>query len=173
MTEKKLKEEIIYQGKILKLKKDLVELENGIKSEREIVIHNGGVGILALTERNTVILIKQFRYAFNQEIIEIPAGKLELNEDPRVAALRELQEETGIIANKLTSLGVIYPTVGYSTEKIHLFKAEELVFGPKSLDEDEDTEVLEITLNEAFAMIKMEKIVDAKTIVALLSQNVV
>jgi len=173
MKEKKLKEEIIYQGKILTVKKDLVELENGVKSEREIVIHNGGVGILALTEKNTVILIKQFRYAFNQEIIEIPAGKLELNENPEKAALRELQEETGIIAKKLTSLGVIYPTVGYSTEKIYLYKAEELEFGPKSLDEDEYTEVLEITLLEAFKLIKMEKIVDAKTIIALFSQNVV
>ena len=117
MEEKKIDGEIIYDGKVVKLIKDKVLCPNKKEAYREIVKHNGGSAILPITKDNKILLIKQFRYAYNEVLYEIPAGKLELNEDPYSAALRELEEETGFKVEKLESLGIIYPTCGYTKEK--------------------------------------------------------
>ena len=109
LFEKQKKSQIIYDGKILTLKKDEVELPNGTTSFREIVSHSGGSAILCVKD-NKVLLVKQFRYAYNSCIWEIPAGKLNVGEDPKETARRELEEECGIIADKLELISTIYPS---------------------------------------------------------------
>ena len=126
MREKKIAGEVIYDGKVVKLEKDKVLCPNGNESYREYIRHSGGSAILCINENDEVLLIKQFRYVYNEIIYEIPAGKLEKGEDPYDAALRELEEETGYKASSLESLGIIYPTCGYSNEKIHLYLAKDI-----------------------------------------------
>jgi len=167
MREKKIDGEIIYDGKVIKVIKDKVLCPNNKQAYREIIRHNGGAAILPITKDNKILLIRQFRYAYDEVIYEIPAGKLELNEDPYNAALRELEEETGFKVDKLESLGVIYPTCGYSSEKIYLYLAINMTEGVRHLDDDEFIEVLYVTLDEAKNMILENKIKDAKTIVAI------
>ncbi|MDE5856176.1 MAG: NUDIX hydrolase, partial [Anaeroplasmataceae bacterium] len=111
--EKFLNRKVIYEGKILRLELDQVECENGNPAYREIVRHNGGAGILCITKENKVLLVKQFRYAYNEVLYEIPAGKLEKNENPLSAAQREFEEETGNRALDMSYLTTIYPTCGY------------------------------------------------------------
>lgn len=167
MKEKKISGEVIYDGKILTLVKDKVICPNNEEAYREIVRHNGGAAILVVNEKNEVLLIRQFRYAYDEIIYEIPAGKLELNEDPYEAAKRELEEETGYKAEKLISLGVIYPTCGYSSEKIHLYLASGLSKGSLHLDDDEFIEPMFISLDKVKKMILNNEIKDAKTICAI------
>lgn len=175
MKEKKISGEILYKGKILTLEKDLVLCPNNEKAYREIVRHNGGAAVLVVNDNNEILLIKQFRYAYDEIIYEIPAGKLELNEDPYEAAKRELEEETGYKAKELISLGIIYPTCGYSSEKIHLYLAKGLSLGHVHLDDDEFIEPLFINIEDVKKMILNNEIKDAKTICAisnyLLMQN--
>ena len=167
MKEKKINGEILYDGKILKLERDLVLCPNNDKAYREIVRHNGGAAVLLINVKNEILLIKQFRYAYDEIIYEIPAGKLELNEDPYEAAKRELEEETGYKSDSLESLGIIYPTCGYSSEKIHLYLAKNVKKGIKHLDDDEFIETKFIPLEEVEKMIINNEIKDAKTICAI------
>lgn len=163
-----IKSEKIYEGKILNLKVDTVELPDKKYTKREIVEHSGGVGIVAITKEDKIILVNQYRQAISKEIFEIPAGKLEIGEEPRATALRELQEETGYSAKKLRYVNEFYPTPGYCTEKIHLFLADGLEPGEQSLDEHEYVEVIEIPFDEAYEKVLGGDIVDAKTIIAIL-----
>lgn len=165
--EKKLSEEIIYNGKVVKLTKDIVECANGKKAIREIIHHNGGSAVLCINNQQQVLLIKQFRYAYNEVIYEIPAGKIELNEDPKLTALRELEEEAGIKANKIEFLNVIYPTCGYSNEKIYLYYTDDFVFTKCHFDEDEYVEADFYDIEEVYKMIDEGKINDSKIICAL------
>ena len=119
--EKYLSRTILYEGKILRLEKDQVLCDNGNIADREIVRHHGGAAVLCITEEQDVLLIKQFRYAYQEVLYEIPAGKLEANEDPKLAAVRELEEETGKKALDIIYLNTIYPTCGYSDEKIYIY----------------------------------------------------
>lgn len=167
MKEKKINSEVIYDGKILTLVKDKVLCPNNEEAYREIVRHNGGAAILVVNDKNEVLLIKQFRYAYDEIIYEIPAGKLESNEDPYSAAMRELEEETGYKAKELISLGVIYPTCGYSSEKIHLYLAKGLSLGKVHLDDDEFIEPMFIPMDKVKKMIINNEIKDAKTICAI------
>ena len=164
--EKCLASTTIYKGKILSLRKDEVLCPNGNKSYREIVDHHGGAGILALLD-NKIIIIKQYRYAYNEVLYEIPAGKLEINEDPLEAAQRELLEETGYYSNNIKHLGDIYPTCGYSNEIIHLYLATNLIKKERHLDEDEVIDIYFLDIDEVKSLIKNGKIKDAKTICAL------
>lgn len=163
-----IKSEKIYEGKILNLKVDTVELPDKKYTKREIVEHSGGVGVVAITKIDNIILVNQYRQAISKEILEIPAGKLEIGEEPRSTALRELQEETGYSAQKLRYITEFYPTPGYCTEKIHLFVADDLVLGEQNLDEHEYVEVVEIPFDEAYEKVLNGDIVDAKTIIAIL-----
>ncbi|MFB0972560.1 MAG: NUDIX hydrolase [Tissierellia bacterium] len=163
-----IKSEKIYEGKILNLKVDTVELPDKKYTKREIVEHSGGVGVVAITKKDNIILVNQYRQAISKEILEIPAGKLEIGEEPRSTALRELQEETGYSAQKLRYITEFYPTPGYCTEKIHLFVADDLVLGEQNLDEHEYVEVVEIPFDEAYEKVLNGDIVDAKTIIAIL-----
>ena len=167
MIEKKIDGETIYDGKVIKVIKDRVVCPNQNIAYREVVKHNGGSAILCITEDNKVLLIKQFRYVYNEIIYEIPAGKLEIGENPYDAALRELEEETGFKASSLEPLGIIYPTCGYSNEKINLYLAKDIKPGHKHLDDDEFIEPLYIPLEDVKKMILSNEIKDAKTICAI------
>lgn len=167
MREIKINSEEIYNGKILRLDRDLVKCPNGNEAYREVVRHHGGAAILCLNEENEVLLERQFRYAYDEVIYEIPAGKLEKGEDPYCAALRELEEETGFMANKLESLGVIYPSCGYTDEKIYLFLANDYTKTKTHFDDDEVIETIWVSIKKLKNMILNGEIKDAKTICAL------
>lgn len=166
-AEKTLDSELIFDGRVVKVYKDSIELPTGQKSFREVVKHSGGVVILAYKE-DKILLVKQYRYPLKEVIYELPAGKLEPNEDPFEAAKRELEEETGYCANTWTSLGYVYTSPGYSDEKLYLYKAENLEFTHCHPDDGEILEPLEVEKNEVVKMIKDGKINDAKTLCALM-----
>ena len=164
--EKMLSTEEIYNGKVVKLYKDSVLLENGNTSIREIVKHSGGSGVLVV-ENNKVLLVRQYRYAYGEYIYEIPAGKLVEGEDPLKAAVRELEEECGIIAKEIVKTHQVYPTPGYTTEILHLYRVDSYIDGKMNLDEDEFLEPIWVDLEKAKEMLKSGQIKDAKTIIAL------
>lgn len=167
-NEKTIEVEKIYDGRIIKLELQSVELCNKNLAKREIIRHKGGVSIIPITEDNKIIMVRQFRKPFDEELLEIPAGKLEMDEKPEVCAVRELQEETGYTANNLSFMSVIYPSPGYTDEKIYIYKAENLIAGNLSLDEDEFLNVESYTLNQSIEMVKSGAIKDAKTIIAIM-----
>lgn len=165
--EKTLNSEIVYEGKIFDIKHDEVELSNGAKSFRDIILHPGGVVIVAQKEEK-ILLVKQYRYALSEAIFELPAGKLEVGEDPFEAAKRELKEETGYEASNWQNLGFIYTTAGICNERLYLFKADISNFVGQQPDENEIIDFWEFDKNDVFDMIKNGKINDAKTICALM-----
>ena len=164
-TEKKISSESIYKGRVINVTKDVVSCPNGSTSLREIVHHRGGVAILFKID-NKFVLERQYRYAINEEIIEIPAGKIEEGEIPLPAAERELLEETGYRPLEMIFLGDMYPTVGYSSEVIHLFYCEKAVKEERHLDNDEVIDLFTLSLEKAEELINENKIKDSKTIAA-------
>ncbi|MDD3999842.1 MAG: NUDIX hydrolase [Bacilli bacterium] len=160
--------EYLYRGKIINLRKDVVILPNNKESYREIVEHQGGATCLVLTDDQKLIFVRQYRSAYQEEVLELPAGKLETKETPETTIIRELQEEAGIIPLKLEKVGHIYPSPGYSNEVIHLFFTSEYRRTKRALDEDEFLDTLEIPIREAYQMLEQGKIFDAKTICLLL-----
>ena len=165
-TEKTIKKELIYKGRVINLTKDDVLCPNGQTSLREIVHHRGGVAILYKVE-DKFIFEKQYRYALNEEIIEVPAGKLEEGEIPLEAAKRELLEETGYRPLEMIHLGDSYPTPGYSSEVIHLYYCPKAVKEERHLDEDESIDLIYLTLEEIDKLIAENKIKDSKTVAAI------
>lgn len=167
MIEKKISGEIIYSGKVVKLERDKVLCPNGKEAYREVVRHSGGSAILCITKNEEVLLIKQFRYPYDEVIYEIPAGKLEPNEDPMQAAYREFEEETGNKASTMDFLGKIYPSCGYTSEVIYLYLVTDFTPSVTSFDEDEVIESKFIPLKRIKEMILDGRIKDAKTICAI------
>lgn len=159
---------IIYNGSIIRVRKDLVEYPSGLKP-REIIEHRGSVGILPVDRDGSLILINQERVAAGKELIEIPAGTLEENEDAKTCAARELHEEVGMEARTLRPILKFYLAPGYSTEKLQLFLATNLKRTEQSLEEDEKIVVKRVTLRRALRMIRSGDIEDAKSICAILS----
>lgn len=168
LQEKTVDTEPIFDGKIIKVRKDKAELENGSVVTRELVLHPGGVCVVPVNEKGEVYLVKQFRYPFQEVLTEIPAGKLEVGEDHRSAGLRELKEEVGAECESFEYLGVMYPSVAYLTEKIHMYLATGLSFGEQSLDEDEFLDVEKMPLSQAVEKVINGEIKDGKTQTALL-----
>ncbi|MGN0675022.1 MAG: NUDIX domain-containing protein [Oscillospiraceae bacterium] len=168
LFEKTVSSELIFDGKIITVKKDKAELENGDIVTRELVVHPGGVCIVPVNENGEILMVKQFRYPFQEALVELPAGKLEFGEDHREAGLRELREETGAVCEKFEYLGVCYPSVAYLTEKIHMYLATGLSFDKQDLDDDEFLDVIKIKLEDAVEMIMNNEIPDAKTQCAVL-----
>lgn len=166
--ERTLARETMYEGRVFTVTRDEVELENGQRSVREIVHHHGGACIAALTEQGEIYLVRQFRYAFGEELWELPAGKLEPGEDPLEAARRELAEECGLTAQTYTDLGAFYPTVGYCSEVIYTWMATGLSACPMQLDEDEFLTPAKLPFEQAVKMVFTGEIKDGKTIAALL-----
>ncbi len=158
----------IYEGKILGLSIYDLVIE-GRKVKREMIEHRGAAAILAFDENNKLILVKQHRYPHGY-VIEIPAGTLEKKEDPKKCAFRELEEETGYSAKKMTPLITYYPSIGYNTEAIHCFVASELKkITDFKLDKDEILSVVKMDFKKVITMIKNGKIQDTKTICAVLT----
>ena len=168
LTEKRLSTEQIFDGRILHIRRDLVELPDGTQSVREVVDHPGGVCILALDEENQALLVSQFRYPYERVVRELPAGKLEYGEDPDAAAIRELKEETGAEAGDFRSLGELYPSPGYCGEIIRMYLARDLRFGETHLDEDEFLNLERIPFGTLVEQVLSGEIKDAKTIAAVL-----
>lgn len=161
--EQQLSTELVFDGKVIKVSLDKVLCPNGKQSYREVIKHHGGVCILAFVD-GCVLLEKQYRYALDKELYELPAGKLEQGENPYDSAIRELEEETGYKAGSLLDYGIVNPTCGYSGENIYLFVAQDLTLGKRHLDEDEELEVQKVPLQQVVDMICDGTITDAKTI---------
>ena len=165
--EKTMKSEKIYEGKVVNLRIDTVELPDKKYSKREIVEHPGAVGIIPVTDDNCLILVKQFRKPIERFLLEIPAGKLEVNEEPRETANRELKEETGYSSNKMEYLMEFYTSAGFSNEKVYLFLATDLVQGEPCPDSGEFIEVVKISIEDLLKMVDRGEIVDSKTIIGI------
>ena len=167
-TETMLESKEIFNGRVIRVTVDKVQLEDGTTSTREIVHHHGGACILPVDADGSVTMVRQFRYAFGEEIWELPAGKLEADEDPFEAAKRELSEECGLTADKYTSLGEFYPTVGYDTEIIYTWVATGLHETKMHLDADEFLTPDRVPLTQAYEMVMRGEIKDGKTIAGVL-----
>lgn len=168
LFEKTLRETTLFDGRIIRVHLDEVELPNGKHASREIVEHPGGVCVAALSDRDTLRFVRQFRYPYHKVLLELPAGKLEKGEEPLQAGLRELEEECGVQADHVISLGCVYPTVAYCSEIIYLFLATGLRRTQQHFDEDEFLEVEEISLSDAVRMVMENEITDSKTVAAVL-----
>lgn len=168
--EKTMKTNKIFSGKILNLRVDEVELPNGHRSTREIVEHPGAVAILPVLVDGNILMVKQYRKPVEEFLLEIPAGKLDVGEEPLECAKRELEEETGYKARNWKYMGYIYTTPGFSNEKIHLYLAEALEKTAQNTDEDEFIEVVDLPETEVLEMIRQGQIVDSKTICAFLKK---
>ena len=166
--EKTLSSEVIFEGRVITLTNDVALLENGETAGREVVHHHGGACILPYFEDGTICMVRQFRYAMQQELWELPAGKLEKGENPFEAAKRELEEECGLTADKYTSLGEFYPTVGYDTEIIYTWVATGLHETRMHLDADEFLTPDRVPLTQAYEMVMRGEIKDGKTIAGVL-----
>ena len=169
LEEIKKSETEIYQGRIIRVHVDDVELSDGSPAKREVVEHPGGVSVAVLTEKDELIFVRQFRYPYGEVLLELPAGKLEPGEDPFEAVKREQWEETGTTAENYISLGTMYPTPGYAGEKIRLWACrltgDE---GTLHLDADEFLTTERIPLQEAVDMVLRNEIPDGKTQIGIL-----
>ena len=173
LEEKKLSGEVKYRGVIVNIELDQVELSDGSKSRREVVRHPGGVTVLPLDRDSNVVMVRQWRYPMGQEVLELPAGKLEPGEDPAQAGLRELKEETGYTCTSYESLGKIYATPGYCSEVLHLFLARDLTPGETCPDEGELLNVVRYPFQEVVDMVLRDEIHDAKTVAAVLKAKLI
>lgn len=161
--EKTVEKNYVYKGRIINVRCDKAQLHNGNPCTREVVEHNGGVCIAPITENKELIFVRQFRYPYMEMVLELPAGKLELGEDPFEAGKRELEEETGTVAEKYYNLGKFYPTPGYCGEIIYLYAASDLKATAMNPDEDEFLEVEKISIDKAVEMVLNSEIPDGKT----------
>ncbi len=166
--EKALTSEQIFDGVVVKLYRDEIELENGERAVREYIRHPGGVCVAAVDDDENIYMVEQFRYPFGKALTEVPAGKLKFGEDPEQCGRRELKEEVGAVADSFEYLGCIYPTVAYDTEIIHMFLARGLHFGEQHLDDGEFLDVKKIPLKEVYRMVMANELNDAKTQMAVL-----
>lgn len=171
LIEKTVKANTVYTGRIINVRCDDASLPNGKPCTREVVEHNGGVCIAPLTAGGELIFVRQFRYPYMEVILELPAGKLEKGEDPFEAGKRELEEETGNVADNYYNLGKYYPSPGYCGETIYLYAANGLKKTTMNLDEDEFLEVLKIPVDKAVKMVLDNEITDGKTQVLILKVN--
>lgn len=169
LEEKQISYDYIYKGKIINLRKDTALLPDGNTALREVVEHPGGVCVAAITEKNEILMVRQFRYPYMENVLEIPAGKRDKgNESPLECGKRELKEETGAVAEKFIDLGQLYPTPGYCGEIIWLYAATGITFGQAQPDSDEFLSVEKIPFEKAVDMVLEGEIKDAKTQTAIL-----
>ncbi len=166
MTNFKLKKsEILFRGKVFDLQVDQIIYDSGNEGVREVAVHPGGAVVVPITNEGKLILVKQYRYPLQKFLIELPAGKLDLNEDPMLCAVRELQEETGYKSEDVIKLGSISTTPGFCTEILHIYLARDLKDGDHNREEGEyGMQVFEFSFDEVENMIRNGEIIDSKTI---------
>ena len=163
-TEKQISSDLKYNGHIINVYSDTVELENGKSAHRDVVRHKGAVCVAPLTDNGELLFVRQYRYPVSRELLELPAGKLDsLEEDPLDCAHRELEEETGMKAHEMISLGTYIASPGFCDEKIEMYLARGLYSGVADPDEDEFLDVLTIPLKDALDMVMDNKLCDGKT----------
>ncbi|MBE5760273.1 MAG: NUDIX hydrolase [Clostridiales bacterium] len=168
LFEETIEREDIFSGRVVKLHRDRVLLENGKTSIREVIDHPGGVSVAVLTEENELLFVRQFRYPYHEVVLELPAGKLEPGEDPFLAVQREQMEETGTTGKNYVYLGEVYPTPGYTSEILRLWACRAESFGESRPDEGEFLEVERIPAEKALDMVMQGEIKDAKTQIGIL-----
>ena len=162
-----------YDGIVVGVRVDSVELSNGSIVMREVVEHPGGVTVIPVDEGGYVFCVRQHRYAFGESLLETPAGKLEYGEDPLECAKRELSEETGITAGEYISLGKMYPSPGFCHETLYAYLARDLEYGESHPDENEFLDVEKIHISELYRMVMSGEICDAKTIIAVMKAKTI
>ena len=168
LYEKTLSSEKIFDGRVIHVTLDQIELPNGHKSSREVVNHPGGVCVAALNEKNQLYFVKQYRYPYHEVVLELPAGKLEKGSSPLENGIRELKEEVGAVGRDYRSLGELYPSPGYTAEIIHLFFCRIESLGQDCPDEDEFLDIIPINIDTAVEMVLNNEIKDSKTQTAVL-----
>ena len=168
MEEKTSSSEIVFQGKLLDVRRDIVILPNGANGIREWIKHPGAVCCIPILPNGKIALIKQYRYSVRKMMIELPAGKLDKNEAPEDCAIRELEEEIGYKANKITFLTNIHPAIGFADEKMWIYFAEDLEKTNQKLDSDEFLEIIPTKLEDALEMVWNGTITDVKTMIGLI-----
>ncbi|MBQ7040054.1 MAG: NUDIX hydrolase [Clostridia bacterium] len=168
LIERRIESEIKYSGKVLSLREDTVELPNKAVAKREVVEHNGAVGVVPITDENEIILVKQFRAGVQKITLELPAGKLELGEDPLDCGIRELEEETGYKAKSFKHLTSFATSPAILEEVIHVYLATDLYEGEINPDEDEFVEIIKMPVDEIKKLIISGEIDDGKTIIGVL-----
>ena len=166
--DKQCSSELIYKGKVVTLHKDEILCENGVHAIREVVSAPGGVAILAIQDQE-ILLVSQYRYAVQEETLEIPAGTIEPHEELSRCALRELEEETGYTSDTMNKIFTFFPTPGFCAEVLHIFEAGKLTHldHPKAMDEDECITAFFLPIEEAMDLVRQGKIKDSKTIIAI------
>ena len=172
LTEHTVESRTLFEGHIVKLTLDRARLPDGTLADREVVYHPGGVAILALDEGENVALVRQYRYPMRQLLLELPAGKLDPGEDPRLAAARELSEETGLEAAEWTDLGEILASPGFCTERLHMYLARGLTHRDQHLDKAEFLDVVTVPFRQLADQVMDGTITDAKTVATTLKVKV-
>ncbi len=167
LKENTLSSTSVFRGKLLDVRRDEVELPDGTTTVREYIRHPGAAVMVPLLDSGKLVLLRQYRYALGQVMVELPAGKLDPGEDPKNTAQRELTEETGYTCRQLTRLGLIHPCIGYSDEAIEVYLASSLTPAMGESEDDEFVETFELSLEEALDWIDQGRITDVKTIIAL------
>jgi ADP-ribose pyrophosphatase len=164
-----IESEQIWRGKLLDVRRDRVRLPDGSEGIREYVTHPGAVVMIPILDDGRIVFERQYRYPVGRVMLELPAGKIELDEDTLITAQRELHEETGYEAASWRHLGTMHPTIGYADERIEIYLAQQLTaLGSNALDEGEFLEVVTLTLDEALAEVRAGRLTDGKTLSALL-----
>ena len=172
LTERTIESKTMFQGRIITVLLDTAGLPDGGTAQREVVLHPGGVAILALDEADNVALVRQYRYPLHGLLLELPAGKLDPGEDHRPAALRELSEETGLEAGELTYLGCLLASPGFCTERLHMYLARDLRKKESHPDEDEFLNVITMPFQQLLEQVMDGTIEDAKTVATVLKTKV-
>lgn len=167
-TEKILTRTLLCRGRVFDYEERSVELEDGSEALRDVILHNGGVAILALDDSDRLLMVRQYRSGAGRELQELPAGKLEAGEDPAECGRRELEEECGFRTDSLEMLAVMYPTPAYCSEKITIYKAGKLLPGTVHRDADEFLTPVWVPFEEALQMVISGEIEDAKSQIGIL-----
>ena len=166
--ERQIESQTVYEGMIVNIRRDKAQLQNGSVVPREVVVHTGGVGIVPLTDDRKVLMVRQYRYPMEEELLEIPAGKMSEGEEPLHCAIRELSEETGCAAGKIIDLGATYPSPGFCSETLYLYLAMDLQYGSMHLDEDELLSLEAVDIDELMKLIMANELPDSKSIIGIM-----
>ncbi len=167
--EKTLSSKLVYSGRAIKLRIDTVQMPSGRQTTREIVEHDECIAVVAFDADGKILLVNQFRKAVGKELLEIPAGGIEPNEDPVAAVQREMREETGFLPRRIERLGGFYSAPGYSSEYLYLYSATDLTPSPLQAEDTESIQVVRVPVRQIRGLIKSGRICDAKSIAGLLA----